>query len=106
MSPEGTQEGNKEYQPSRLQPLPAVSPEDTQDVKTQDIHWPQLHEVQGFPGGSSGKELAYNAGGLRDAGLIPGLGRSPGGGHGNPHQYSCLENPRDRGALWATPEET
>ena len=37
-----------------------------------------------------------------DAGSIPGLGRSPGGGHGNPLQYSCLENPMDRGAWWAT----
>ena len=46
-----------------------------------------------FPGGASGKELAASA---RDAGLIPGLGRSPGAGHGNPLQYSCLENPMDR----------
>ena len=38
----------------------------------------------------------------RDMGLIPGLGRSPGGGHGTPLQYSCLENPIDRGAWWAT----
>ena len=37
-----------------------------------------------------------------DAGSVPGLGRSPGGGHGNPLQYSCLENPMDRGALWVT----
>ena len=44
----------------------------------------------GFPRGSDGKESACNAG---DLGLIPGLGRSPGGGHGNPLQYSCLENP-------------
>ena len=43
-----------------------------------------------------------NAGDARDAGSIPGLGRSPGGGHGNPLQYSCLENPMDRGAWWAT----
>jgi len=42
-----------------------------------------------------------NAGDLRDTGLIPGLGRSPGGGHGNPLQYSCLKNPMDRGAWWA-----
>ena len=39
---------------------------------------------------------------VRDAGLLPGLGRSPEGGHGNPVQYSCLENPMDRGAWWAT----
>ena len=43
-----------------------------------------------FPGGSDGKESACNA---RDLGLIPELGRSPGGGHGNPPQHSCLENP-------------
>ena len=42
------------------------------------------------------------AGNIRDIGLIPGSGRSPGGGHGgNPLQYSCLENPKDRGAWWA-----
>ena len=44
----------------------------------------------GFPGSSDGKESTCNAG---DLGLIPGLGRSPGEGHGNPLQYSCLENP-------------
>ena len=43
-----------------------------------------------------------NAGGVGDLGLISGLGRSPGGGHGNPFQYSCLENPMDRGAWQAT----
>ena len=52
----------------------------------------------GFPSGSDGKESAGNVG---DLGLIPGLGRSPGGGRGNPLQYSCLENPMDRGA-WST----
>ena len=52
----------------------------------------------GFPGGSDGKESACNA---RDAGLIPGLGRSPGEGNGYPLQYSCLENPMGRGAWWA-----
>ena len=39
---------------------------------------------------------------IRDAGSIPGSGRSPEGGHGNPLQYSCLDNPMDRGAWWAT----
>ena len=48
-----------------------------------------------FPGGSDGKASAYNAG---DPGSIPGSGRSPGEGNGNPLQYSCLENPVDRGA--------
>ena len=41
------------------------------------------------------------AGDLRDAASVPGLGRSPGGRHGNPLQYYCLENPKDRGAWWA-----
>ena len=48
------------------------------------------------------KNLPANAGEVRDLGSTPGLGWSPGGGHGNPLQYSCLENPRDRGAWWAT----
>ena len=43
-----------------------------------------------------------NAGAVRDRGLIPGLGRFPGEGNGSPLQYSCLENPMDRGAWWAT----
>ena len=45
-----------------------------------------------FSGGSVGKELACNAEDTRDMGSVPGLGRSPGGGHSNPVQYSCLEN--------------
>ena len=49
----------------------------------------------GFPGGSVGKEPTCNAG---DVSSIPGSGRSPGGEHGNPLLYSCLENPMDRGA--------
>ena len=53
----------------------------------------------GFPGGSDGKEFACKTG---DLGSIPGLGTSPGGGHGNPLHYSCLENPMDRGAWQAT----
>ena len=48
-----------------------------------------------------GKESA-NAGDIRDMGSIHGLGSSPGEENGNPFQYSCLENPMDRGALWAT----
>ena len=55
----------------------------------------------GFPGDAMIKSLAANAGDTRDSGLIPGLGRSPGGGHGNPLQHSCLETPMDRGAWWA-----
>ena len=56
----------------------------------------------GFPGGTLVKNPSANAGGVREAGLIPGSGRSPGGGHGTPLQYSYLENPMDRGAWWAT----
>ena len=48
--------------------------------------------------GAGGKEPPANAGDIRDTGLILGLGRSLGGGHGKPLQYSCLENPKDRGA--------
>ena len=48
------------------------------------------------------KNPPANAGDVRDAGSIPGSGRSPGGGHGNPFQYSCLENPMDRGAWGPT----
>ena len=55
--------------------------------------------TQGFPGGSEVKASACNAG---DLGSIPGLGRSSGEGNSNPLQYSCLENPIDRGAWWAT----
>ena len=47
------------------------------------------------------KDLPASAGDIRDAGSVPGLGRSRGGGHGNPLQFSCLENPMDRGAQWA-----
>ena len=53
----------------------------------------------GLPQWLSGKESACNAGDTGDMGSILGLGRSPGGGHGNPLQYSCLENPMDRG-VW------
>ena len=52
--------------------------------------------VLGFPGGSDSKESACNEG---DLGLIPGLGRSPGEGHGNPLQYSCLENLHEQRSL-------
>ena len=47
------------------------------------------------------KNLPASVGDIKDVGLIPGSERSPGGGHGNPLQYSCLENPMDREAWWA-----
>ena len=56
----------------------------------------------GFPGGSVVKNSPANAGDTRDVGFIPGPGRSPGKGNGNPLQYSCLENPMDGGAWRAT----
>ena len=58
------------------------------------VFWLSL-PIMGFPGGSDGKESACNVG---DLGSIPGLERSPGRGHGNPLQYSCLENLMERGA--------
>ena len=63
--------------------------------------WPNLiySPLSGFPGVSDGKESACSVGNL---GLIPGLGRSPGVGNGNPFQYSYLENKIDRGAWQAT----
>ena len=66
--------------------------------KTGDIRY-----THGFPWRVSGKESACNA---RDPGLIPGSGRSSGGGHGNPLQYSCLENPTDRGTWQAKVHKT
>ena len=56
----------------------------------------------GLPGGAVVKNLPANAGNARDTGSIPGLGSSPGEGNGNPLQNSCLGNPMDRGAWWAT----
>ena len=60
---------------------------------------PISQEFRDFPGGSDRKVSVYNAG---DLGLIPEWERSPGEGNGNPLQYSCLENPVDGGAWWAT----
>ena len=71
---------------------------DTQ-MAQRSLGFKLVAEFTDFPGGSDGKASVYNAG---DLGLIPGLGRSPGEGNGNPLQYSCLENSMDRGAWWAT----
>ena len=65
----------------------------------------RLKRLSSSSSSSSGKELTCQAcqcRRLRKVGLLPGLGRSPEGGHDNPFQYSCLENPLDRGAWWAT----
>ena len=68
-------------------------------VPLQSSYSVGIHVIWGFPGGSEVKAFAYHVGNL---GLIPELGRSPGEGNGNPLQYSCLENPMDGGAWWAT----
>ena len=67
---------------------------DREQAELQNV--PYVTEV--FLGGAS-DNLSPSAGDIRGRGSIPGLGRSPGGGHGNPLQYSCLENPKDRG-VW------
>ena len=67
--------------------------------KQADIFTTHHSLTMGFPGSSTGKESACNMG---DPGLIPGSERFPGGGHGNPLQYSCLENPMNRGTWQAT----
>ena len=59
---------------------------------------PSLTSTKGFPGGM-GKNLPASAGDVRVVGSIPGSGRSPGGGHGDPLQYSCLENPHGQRSL-------
>ena len=61
-----------------------------------------LHLLRAFQVALVVKNLSASAEDLRDSGSTPGLGRSPGGGHGNPLQYFCLEDPMDRGAWWAT----
>ena len=60
-----------------------------------------IYVYMGFPGGSVVKNLPAKAGDVGDTGSIPGSGLSPGGGNGNSLQYSCLENPMDRGTWQA-----
>ena len=73
---------------------PPAMQQDRFDIWVGKIPWRRnrlpIPVFLGFPGSSAGKESAYKAG---DLSSIPGLGRSPGGGHGNSLQYSCLENP-------------
>ena len=66
------------------------------------IFFIQCNQSIGFTWWLSGKEFICNAGDASYLGSSPGSGRSPGGGHSNPLQYSCLENPMDRGASQAT----
>ena len=80
--------------------LPSVKwlPDQTDNL----AYYPGLQETGCFPSGSLAKNPPANAGDARDVGSIPGSGRSPGVGNGNPLQYSCLENSMDRGAWQAT----
>ena len=66
------------------------------------LEYSRASNIQGFPGGSVVKNRPANAEAVRDAGSIPGSGRSLGGGNGNPLQSSCLDNAMDRGAWWNT----
>ena len=83
--------------------LPAI-----RETQVRSLGWEDALEegiathssILGFPGDSDGEESACNAGDLGEEGLIPGSGRSPGGGDGNPPQYICLGNPMDKGACW------
>ena len=68
------------------------------ELPLQGTKQQQWHSYLGFPGGTVVKNPPANAGDAKDAGLIPGSERSPGGGHGNPRQCSCLENLMHRGA--------
>ena len=70
------------------------------EVKLTNLEVPRKNIS--IPGGANGKEPSCESRRLKRFGFNPGSGRSPGGGHGNPLQYSCLENPTDRGAWWAT----
>ena len=70
-----------------------------QSVTDQNISYAPF---SAFCDGSASEEYACNEGDTEDSGSVPGSGRSPGGGNGNPLQYSCLENPMDLGAWWAT----
>ena len=86
--------------------LAGYSPWGCQELDTTEwLSTAQHSTAQGITRASQvaqGKESACNAGDTGDAGSIPGLGRFPGGNHGNLFQYSCLENPMNRGARWAT----
>ena len=78
---------------------PALQVDSSPDELLGKIIYVCMSVYMGFPGGSEVKASASNVG---DLGSIPGLGRSPGEGNGNPLQYSCLKNPMDKGAWWAT----
>ena len=89
----------KEVLRSLFPKLPSSSTKLTCQQLSSGLGYEGLFYSWNFSGGSAVKNPSANAG---DAGSIPGLGRSPGEGHGNPLQYSCLENPMGQGAWWAT----
>ena len=84
----------------RILSITLLACEMSADCEVQSLK--ALYKVWGFPGGANGKESTCQCRRCWDTGLIPGSGRSPGGGHGNPLQYSCLENPMDWVAWQAT----
>ena len=86
-------------QAASVSPVFTIAQIDKPNIYTLLSYLYSLFHPSGFPGGSEVKASACNVG---DLGLIPGSGRSPGEGNGNSLQYSCLENPMDRGAWWAT----
>lgn len=80
--------------------LDSKLPNESREFPSVPLVLASLHELMwGFPGGSVVKSLLANAGDARDMGSIPGSGRSPSIGNGNPLQCSCLENSTDRGAI-------
>ena len=79
---------------------------DSSETLSKDAEFPDAATFLGLPWWLRGAESTCSAGDPGGMGLVPGLGRSPGGGNGSPHQHSCLENPVDRGAWGATVHRT
>ena len=85
---------------SKVRPVVLSSDVSNSRLSVTAVCW-NLRTRVGLSQWLSSKESACSAGATEDMGSVPGSGRSPGGGHGNPLQYSCLENPTDKGAWWA-----
>ena len=85
-------QSSKEYQGEIRKPSSPINTKKYTNDQCKEIQENSRMGKMDFPGSSDGKVAAYSVG---DPGLIPGLGRSPGEGNGNPLQYSCLENPMD-----------
>ena len=94
-----TADHEAKQQAASVSPVFTIAQIDKPNICTLLSYLHSLFHPSGFPGGSEVKASACNVG---DLGSIPGSGRSPGEGNGNSLQYSCLENPMDRGAWWAT----